>query len=179
MSKLKLNKKGNLKKNYIAVGIVADVIRYGVPITYIAFMFDLFKFNDPKFSLTGWAFVVIIVGVFFFKGKFKEMLEDWDNNLGNLSSHIKVSTGWFVVFVIMFGIMVATRTALWLAFIFGVSNTISIYPYSIKYKRKAEYDTMVAYMKTRENEKKAKKLELEAQEIVTLRNQKKTSKKKS
>jgi len=162
----KLNKKGKLAKTYVKYGVLGDAIKYGIPIGYITYAFNLFKFNDDRVSLTGWAFLIIIIGITFFRQKIKDIVEEWDNGLGNMSSHIKSTTAWVVVFGIFWGVIVAASLVLWLTFVFAASNALSIYPYSIYYKKKDEYNEVMKIVNEHQNKDKAAEVEMAAKKIL-------------
>jgi len=128
-----------LRKKYIPLGVLGNAIQYGIPLTYVIWQYDIFKFEEAQKSLTGWGFIVVAIIYFIFQNKIKDFIADYDNKLGQVAKKGK----WGFIFLILAGFLAFSR--LWIdgAFYFlltlGASNMIALPFYARFYSKKEEY----------------------------------------
>lgn len=147
-----------LSKKYIWWGSLGTLIQYGVPLSYIVYRYDIFKFEEAQNSLTGWGIIGIGVIFFMFRNKLKMMVEDYNKHLGMTGQKGK----WGIAFFTMFGILALSTLwingMMWFMFTLGVSNLASLPAYSKFYIGKKEYQDDVEFIKVKKREDKLKGL---------------------
>lgn len=145
-----------LKKKYIVWGVLGNLIQYGVPLSYIIWQYDIFRFEEAGRSLTGWAFVVIAIVFFLLKDKIKNMVKDYNEHLGEVAQKAK----WGFIFLAL-GLFLALANlwingALYFMFTLGISNVISLIFYAPYYSKKQDYIDLKALIKEEKQRAKIK-----------------------
>ena len=147
-----------LKRRYIWWGLLGNLIQYGVPLSYIVWRYDIFKFEDAGKSVTGWGMVVIAIIYFIFQNKIKEFISDYDNKLGQVSKKGK----WGFIFLTIAGFLALANLwidgMLYFMLTLGGSNILSLIAYAPYYAKKAEYKELKSMIIQRKREEKIKSI---------------------
>ena len=144
-SVVRLNAKGNVIKDYAKWGIMADMVKYGVPIAYVATRYDIFTTEDARVAVGGGAILIGFVVWLFFRSKIKKAVE----NYKKLADTKTNSTLFGVLTMSLGGILTLISFVLWhtvwLLFIFGGSALVGDLVFRSKYySMKKVYDKAVA-----------------------------------
>ncbi len=149
-----MDKVKKLKKNYIGYGIFGNVAQYGLPISYIVWQYEIFKFEEATKSLTGWGFVTIAIAYFLLKDKIKNFVTQYNDNLGQVAQKGKWGIGFLT-----FGAFLALASlwitgAMWFLLVLGGSNLLSLPIYSLYFTKKKDYtETKTMILNKRKEEK--------------------------
>ena len=76
-SVVRLNAKGKVIKDYVKWGVMADTVKYGIPIAYVATQFNIFTTNDARVQIGGGAILLGFIGWTFFRSKIKLAVEKY------------------------------------------------------------------------------------------------------
>lgn len=145
-----------LKKNYRFFGLLANLIQYGIPLSYIVYRYDIFENEEAKKSITGWGLIIFAIIYFIFQNKIKESIRSYDQRLGLVAK--KGKWGMFFSMVALF----LGFASLWIdGMIYfmatlGLSNLFSLPFWNIYYKRKTEYDELKQLIIQKQREQKIK-----------------------
>lgn len=144
-SVVRLNAKGKVIKDYAKWGVMADSVKYGVPIVYISTMYDIFRTEDARVAVGGGAILIGFIVWLFFRSKIKLAVE----NYKKLADTKTNSTLFGVITMSLGGILTLISFVLWhtvwLLFIFGGSALVGDLIFRSKYyAMKKVYDKAVA-----------------------------------
>jgi len=132
-SVVKLNAKGNIIKSYQKWGVMADGVKYGIPIAYIATQYNIFTTQDARVMIGGGAILIGFVVWLFFRSKIKLAVE----NYKKLADTKTNSTLFGVGTVSLAGILALLSFVLWqtviLLLVFGGSALVGDLIFRAKY----------------------------------------------
>lgn len=126
-----------LKKNYIYFGLFGNLIQYGLPISYIVWRYEIFKFEQT--SITGWGALIVIITSFLLRNKIKDFVQSYNDNLGNVAKKGKWGIFFGTVALLLYTSQFFIEGMTWLFVILGGSNLLALIPYSFYYNKKEEY----------------------------------------
>lgn len=126
-----------LKKDYIYYGILGNLLQYGIPISYISWRYEIFKFEET--SLTGWGAIVVIISSFLLRNKIKDFVTNYNDNLGNVAKKGKWGIFFGSVALLLYVSQFFIEGMIWLFIILGGSNLLALIPYSFYYNKKDDY----------------------------------------
>lgn len=150
-SVVRLNAKGNVINDYRKWGVMADVVKYGVPIAYISTQFNIFTTQDARVQLGGGAILIGFVVWTFFRKKIKLAIEKY-KKLADTKTN---STLFGVATLTLAGVLSAIYFIIWqtvyLLLVFGVSSLVGDLVFRSKYySMKKVYDKAVALQETKD-----------------------------
>ena len=123
-SVVRLNAKGNVIKDYAKWGVMADTVKYGIPIGYVATRYDILTTQDARVAVGGGAILIGFIVWLFFRSKIKKAVE----NYKKLADTKTNSTLFGVITMSLGGILTLISFVLWhtvwLLFIFGGSALV-------------------------------------------------------
>ena len=132
-SVVKLNAKGNIIKSYQKWGVMADGVKYGIPIAYIATQYNIFTTQDARVMIGGGAILIGFVVWLFFRSKIKLAVE----NYKKLADTKTNSTLFGVATLSLAGILALLSFVLWqtviLLLVFGGSALVGDLIFRAKY----------------------------------------------
>jgi hypothetical protein len=142
---VRLNAKGNVIKDYRKWGVMADMVKYGVPIAYISTQFNIFTTQDARVQIGGGAILIGFVVWLFFRSKIKLAVE----NYKKLADTKTNSTLFGVATITLAGVLTGVYFIIWqtvyLLLVFGVSSLIGDLVFRSRYySMKKVYDKAVA-----------------------------------
>lgn len=143
---------GKLKKNYRLAFGSAQLIQYGLPLSYIAVRYEIFGSSDAGKVALGWLTIILATIYFMFKKNIKTFINEYNNNLGEVAKTARWGFGFLTTALVFALASYWIMGAIWLLITFGASNLISLAPYSVYYKRKKEYDELATAIKTKQKE---------------------------
>ena len=143
---------GKLKKNYRLAFGSAQLIQYGLPLSYIAVRYEIFGSSDAGKVSLGWLTIILATIYFMFKKNIKTFINEYNNNLGEVAKTARWGFGFLTTALVFALASYWIMGAIWLLITFGASNLISLAPYSVYYKRKKEYDELATAIKTKQKE---------------------------
>ncbi len=147
-----------LKRRYIWWGLLGNLIQYGIPLSYIVWRYDIFKFEDAGKSITGWGLVVIAIIYFIFQSKIKDFIADYDNKLGQVAKKGK----WGFIFLTIAGFLALANLwidgMLYFMLTLGASNIVSLMAYAPYYIKKQEHKELKTMIKQKKREDKIKSI---------------------
>ena len=145
-----------LSKKYRWLWFGGATIQYGIPLSYIIYQYDIFRFEEAQTSLTGWGIIALAIPFFAFRNKIKTIIHDYNTNLGVTAQRGK----WGLFFITMFGVFALASLWLhgmmWFMFTLGVSNLGSLLFYSPYDTKHQEYKELSTLLKTKAQEEKIK-----------------------
>lgn len=158
MAKKKSNKQPlkKLKKNYVWWAVVATLVQYGLPITYIIWAYDIFEFEESGNSLTGWGIIIIAIIITLLKNKIQDFIVDYNSHL---SATAKRGKWGFVFLIVGLFLMLAQywlQNTLIFFLVLGFSNLISLIFYAPYDKQKTEYIELKEAILEKQREEKIK-----------------------
>jgi len=144
-SVVRLNAKGEVIKDYAKWGVIADVVKYGIPIAYISTQFNIFTTQDARVQLGGGAILIGFVIWSFFNKKIKLAVEKY-KKLADTKTN---STLFGVATITLAGVLTGVYFIIWqtvyLLLVFGVSSLIGDLVFRSRYySMKKVYDKAVA-----------------------------------
>lgn len=143
---------GKLKKNYRLAFGSAQLIQYGLPLSYIAVRYEIFGSSDAGKVSLGWLTIILATIYFMFKKNIKTFINEYNNNLGEVAKTARWGFGFLTTALVFALASYWIMGAIWLLITFGASNLISLLPYSVYYKRKKEYDELATAIKAKQKE---------------------------
>lgn len=143
---------GKLKKNYRLAFGSAQLIQYGLPLSYIAVRYEIFGSSDAGKVSLGWLTIILATIYFMFKKNIKTFINEYNNNLGEVAKTARWGFGFLTTALVFALASYWIMGAIWLLITFGASNLISLAPYSVYYKRKKEYDELATAIKAKQKE---------------------------
>lgn len=145
-----------LSKKYIWWGVLGNVVQYGIPLSYIVYRYEIFKFEEAQKSLTGYGMIGATILFFAFRNKVKMIIEDYNKHLGMTAQKGK----WGIGFLTMFGVLALAslwiQGMMWFTFTVGVSNLASLLAYKPYYDGKKNYQEDLEFVKKDKREKRLK-----------------------
>lgn len=144
-SVVRLNAKGNVIKDYRKWGVMADMVKYGIPIAYVSTRYDIFTTQDARVAVGGGSILIGFILWLFFRSKIKLAVE----NYKKLADTKTNSTLFGVVMMSMGGILTLISFVIWhtvwLFFIFGGSALVGDLVFRSRYySMKKIYDKAIA-----------------------------------
>lgn len=156
MGKKKVQKpKGKkLKKDYVWWAIVGMLVQYGIPLTYIIWAYDIFKFNDR--SLSGWGIMAVAIVLILLKNKIQDFVVDYNKHLSETAKRGKWG---FIFLIIALFLMLSqywVQSMLIFFVVLGFSNLGSLFLYAPYDRKKREYIELKELIHKKEQEEKIK-----------------------
>ena len=138
---VRLNAKGNVVKSYAKWGVMADGVKYGIPIAYISTQFDIFTTQDARVSVGGGAILVGFVIWTFFKNKIKLAVEKYKKLADTKTNSTLFGVGTLTLAAILTGVSFILWQTVYLLLVFGGSALIGDLVFRAKYySMKSLYD---------------------------------------
>lgn len=139
-----------LKREYIWWAVVGMLVQYGVPMAYIIWAYDIFKFEER--SLSGWGIILIAIALVLLKNKIQDFVVDYNSHLNETAKRGK----WGFIFIIIALFLMLSQYWIQSMLIFflvlGFSNFASLLLYTPYDRKKKDYIELkeLIYKKTQE-----------------------------
>lgn len=132
-SVVKLNAKGKIVKSYAKWGIIADLVKYGIPVAYISTQFNIFTTNDARVQLGGGAILVGFVSWSFIRNKIKLAVEKYKKLADTKTNSTLFGVSMLSLAVILTGIYFIIWQTVYLLVVFGVTSLFGDLVFRSKY----------------------------------------------
>ena len=144
-SVVRLNAKGKIIKDYAKWGVMADTVKYGLPIAYVSTRYELFTTQDARVAVGGGSILIGFILWLFFRSKIKLAVE----NYKKLADTKTNSTLFGVATITLAGFLTGVYFIIWqtvyLLLVFGVTSLIGDLVFRSRYySMKKVYDKAVA-----------------------------------
>ena len=144
-SVVRLNAKGEVIKDYAKWGVMADVVKYGIPIAYISTQFNIFTTQDARVQLGGGAILIGFVVWSFFNKKIKLAVEKYKKLADTKTNSTLFGVATLTLAGVLTGVYFIIWQTVYLLLVFGVTSLIGDLVFRSKYySMKKVYDKAVA-----------------------------------
>ena len=144
-SVVRLNAKGKVIKDYVKWGVMADTVKYGIPIAYVATQFNIFTTNDARVQIGGGAILLGFIGWTFFRSKIKLAVEKYKKLADTKTNSTLFGVITLVLAALLTGIYFIIWQTVYLLLVFGVTSLVGDLVFRSRYySMKNLYDKAVA-----------------------------------
>ena len=156
MAKKVKAKKSKIKKDYVWWAVLGMLIQYGIPVSYIIWTYDVFKFEER--SLTGWGIILIAIVLILVRNKVQDFVVDYNKHLSITAKRGKWGFTFLIVALFLMLSQYWIETILIFFLVLAASNLLSLVAYAPYDRKKKDYIELKEMLEEKRKQEKMKGL---------------------